>query len=217
MVLPLKSEHKLDQAKHQSDLGKGGAFWDLAKLISRNWQLCLLAVLLMALARGAIQFVWSFPEVVSEKRDVFGTLFTVVSIYMLGYLFVTRLMLSERMTDHSWSWKRMLSFMGVGAFILVGATFCAVFATIPGINVFIRLSLVIPTAVVVIRCILAPCFVVGNQMKPAEAIKASWIITKGQGRTVFITLALMGTVIKIAALALDFFVGTQISAESASG
>lgn len=209
----------MDRAKHESNLGRGRAFLDLAKLISCNWQLCLLAVLLMTLAKGAIHIAAtaSFPDAAVQTRNALGTLFTVVSTYVIGYLFVTQLMLTEGLTDHRWSWKRMLSFLGVGAFILLGAIFFVVLSAIPEINVFIRLSLIVPAVVVVIRCILAPIFVVGHQMTPVEAIKSSWSVTKGQGWAVFITLVLMGTVIKAGALALVLFTGTTSLAASTSG
>ena len=208
----------MDRTMLQSDLSRGQAFSDLVKLISRNWQLCLLAVLLMTLANSAVHIAAaaSYPEAAVQKPNFLVTLFTVTLTYIIGYLFVTRLMLTEGMTDHSWSSKRMLSFLSVGAFTVLGAIFCIVLSVIPGVNTFIRLLLVIPAAVVVIRCILAPCFVVGNQMIPTEAIKASWTVTRGQGLAVFITLLLMGTLIKVAALALALFTSTESLAGSAS-
>lgn len=202
---------QMQTAKHGPDLRGGGAFVNLAKFITRNWRLSISVMLMLAVTSYGVNLAVasSIPLTAGKMADLLISLITVIPTYLIGYYFVTKLMLAEGMTDQGLTAKGMFSFLSAGALILAGGIYCAVLSTLQGINVFVRIILVVPAAIVLIRCLLAPCFVVANQSAPIDSLKASWSVTKGYGWPIFISLALLGVLVKLIAGSSALFVGTE--------
>ena len=130
---------------------------------------------------------WINGGVWSTKREILALLAALVSLpvkYVLQYVFATLLLTREGLAE-GLLWRRF------GAFIATGML--ATLGMIAGFALFI-----IPGIVWALRWTMAVNFVIAENMRPVEAMKASWEATRGYFWTIFGAFTLIGLFIVVA-------------------